>query len=172
MECEVKNCSRIVCGLMHKLCSTHYNRRLKYGDVYADVPVKKVGREMTLPKQRKILQAKTGKRYCVYCNKYKKIEEFDQSRKHMCKLCRRNIAIKNKYHVNSQDYDELLKKQKGKCALCKTRNTGNKNNFFDIDHNHRTNKIRGLLCNICNRFIIGNIEKRKISIVRLTKYLE
>ena len=53
-----------------------------------------------------------------------------------------------KYGIDNKQYNRLLKKQEGKCAIC-----GNAfKNVYDtnIDHNHETKKVRGLLCNKCN----------------------
>lgn len=44
-------------------------------------------------------------------------------------------------------YDMLFKRQYGKCAICGCKPEGRK---FAIDHDHKTDKIRGLLCFRCN----------------------
>lgn len=51
---------------------------------------------------------------------------------------------------NRHRYDLLLAEQDGHCALCPFRPFpgGRK---LDLDHNHKTMKIRGLLCHRCNR---------------------
>ena len=46
------------------------------------------------------------------------------------------------------DYELLLKKQKGVCAICGKKPSKNKR--FAIDHDHDTGLIRGLLCFRCN----------------------
>jgi hypothetical protein len=50
--------------------------------------------------------------------------------------------------VSDDDYARLLAAQGGHCALCpatpKTRR-------LHVDHDHRTGRIRGLLCHSCNR---------------------
>lgn len=50
-------------------------------------------------------------------------------------------------------YDELLAAQGGGCAVCgrlpKTRR-------LNIDHDHQTMEVRGLLCYLCNYFINRN----------------
>jgi hypothetical protein len=50
--------------------------------------------------------------------------------------------------VTPEEYDRLLAKQDGHCALCpavpKTRR-------LDTDHDHKTGQVRGLLCHRCNR---------------------
>lgn len=47
-------------------------------------------------------------------------------------------------------YDALLAAQEGRCALCpatpKTRR-------LNVDHDHRTMEVRGLLCHKCNRVL-------------------
>ena len=50
--------------------------------------------------------------------------------------------------VTPEEYDRLLAEQDGGCAIC-----GNppKTRRLHVDHNHRTAKVRGLLCFRCNR---------------------
>jgi hypothetical protein len=45
-------------------------------------------------------------------------------------------------------YTELLEAQGGCCALCGNRP---RTRALNIDHDHRTMEIRGLLCGMCNR---------------------
>ncbi len=44
----------------------------------------------------------------------------------------------------------MVKKQKGLCAIC--REVPEKKRLA-VDHCHKTGKIRGLLCNLCNMSI-------------------
>lgn len=39
-----------------------------------------------------------------------------------------------------------MKKQKNKCPICDTKIA----DTFHLDHDHKTNKVRGLLCRSCN----------------------
>lgn len=67
--------------------------------------------------------------------------------------------------------DGLIQKHGNRCALCqKPRHEFKKN--LSVDHNHRTNKIRGLLCYRCNKFMIGRqtIESLVKSLRYLVKY--
>jgi Recombination endonuclease VII len=43
------------------------------------------------------------------------------------------------------DYERLLKKQHGHCALCH-RTTGSSGKRLHMDHDHKTGRLRGLLC--------------------------
>ena len=63
--------------------------------------------------------------------------------------------FKNKYYVQTykitlEEYDKIFDSQCGKCAICGKHQSQSHRNF-DVDHDHTTNKIRGLLCNNCNQ---------------------
>jgi hypothetical protein len=53
-------------------------------------------------------------------------------------------------------YDELLEAQGGVCAIC---GRPPKNRRLAVDHNHKTGKIRGLLCWVCNLKVLGRLER-------------
>ena len=57
-----------------------------------------------------------------------------------------------RYGMTNADYEKLLLAQDGRCAICKTSETGTKK-YFDVDHNHITGKVRGLLCHVCNKYV-------------------
>lgn len=61
----------------------------------------------------------------------------------------RNNHIKSRYGITLEQYNEMFKLQEEKCLICnKHQNEFNK--AFAIDHDHKTGKIRGLLCHKCN----------------------
>jgi len=64
--------------------------------------------------------------------------------------------LRSRYGITLADYDNLLMAQDGKCAICKTTETG-KHKRFQVDHNHTSGVVRGLLCGPCNRRL-GAIE--------------
>lgn len=51
--------------------------------------------------------------------------------------------------MRSADYELMLRDQNGCCAICKTKPPKGKR--LDIDHDHSTGEVRGLLCGLCNR---------------------
>lgn len=60
----------------------------------------------------------------------------------------RNFIIKlSKLGITLEEYNNLVKIQNGKCAICLK---SEKNKKLAIDHDHKTGKIRGLLCFRCN----------------------
>ena len=67
--------------------------------------------------------------------------------------------------------DELIKLHGNNCAICKKPRSAFKNSL-SVDHNHKTNKIRGLLCYRCNKFRVGRqtIETCREVLEYLEKY--
>lgn len=59
-----------------------------------------------------------------------------------------------RFGITLEDYEQLLKRQNGGCAICEQPETAKhktgKTRRLAVDHCHKTNKIRGLLCNRCN----------------------
>lgn len=70
--------------------------------------------------------------------------------KEKVKLLDREARLRNRYGMNSEDYDALYDKQKGYCAICTTHQSLLKRALC-VDHCHKTGKIRGLLCDDCNK---------------------
>lgn len=65
--------------------------------------------------------------------------------------------LKKKYGMTEADYDALLNQQNGQCGIC--RKTPDKRRLA-VDHCHATNRVRGLLCDWCNRNL-GWFERQK-----------
>lgn len=60
----------------------------------------------------------------------------------------------SRYGITPEDYAELLVAQGNVCAVCREPETLIRKNSvcqLAIDHDHQTGRIRGLLCNNCNR---------------------
>ena len=81
--------------------------------------------------------------------------------KGLCKNCatprfkelHRNWYLKNTYGLIPQQYDKMLEWQHGVCAICQKPPRGGKK--LHVDHDHVTNRVRCLVCNHCNRILIG-----------------
>lgn len=63
----------------------------------------------------------------------------------------RSIWLKKTYGITADEYDNMLADQGGCCKLCR-RAPGKRP--LDVDHDHATGKVRGLLCNQCNRTLV------------------
>jgi hypothetical protein len=73
--------------------------------------------------------------------------------------------------MNQDVYAAMLTEQKGRCAICYTTKPSPRRDYFDIDHDHTTGQIRGLLCEVCNR-AIGLLKDDPKRFRRATEYLE
>jgi len=109
--------------------------------------------------------------------------EYYQTHKEARSVRSRNI----KYGIDSFVFDELSKQQEYKCAICGRnpyqhsvavldKRTGKPRshpyNVLNIDHDHTTGVIRGLLCSACNRaigFFGDDIERLKKAVEYLTR---
>lgn len=56
----------------------------------------------------------------------------------------------NKHGLSKEQIFDLIEKQNNKCALCAKPFQSMWGNDMHIDHDHETNKIRGILCMPCN----------------------
>lgn len=68
----------------------------------------------------------------------------------------RNYDLKKSYGIDSLYYDKLFNDQNGCCAICKihiSELNQKIKKYLCIDHDHNNGKIRGLLCDKCNRGI-------------------
>lgn len=60
--------------------------------------------------------------------------------------------LKRNYGLSKDDYYQMLDNQDGKCAICKREDSGTvTSEYLFVDHCHTTGKVRGLLCDKCNR---------------------
>ena len=113
---------------------------------------------------------------CTVCKEEKSLSEFPMRKTHrpgkpvsQCTKCRvaynktyreenkekflaveRKSKLKITYGITPEQYDVMLAKQNGKCAICSVKKPGGRTKMFFIDHCHSTGSIRGLLCMRCN----------------------
>lgn len=72
------------------------------------------------------------------------------------------------YGVSVEEYNERIEKQNNLCAICHTEDT---ERALSVDHDHKTGKIRGLLCKSCN-LGIGNLKENSKILQSAILYLE
>lgn len=54
------------------------------------------------------------------------------------------------YGISRADFQRLLDSQGGRCAICRAMPTSRYRGCLRVDHDHKTKKVRGLLCDSCN----------------------
>ena len=102
----------------------------------------------------------------ISCNR----KEYDKKRYNKVERVNR---LKN-YGIAVDDYDKMFKKQNGVCAICgkpETKISRSGVRRLSIDHNHKTGKIRGLLCCKCN-IGIGSFLESVEFLLKAIKYLK
>lgn len=62
----------------------------------------------------------------------------------------RATQLRVKFGLTIAQYDEMLEQQGGHCALCPA-TSDSQGKRLAVDHCHATSKVRGLLCDRCNR---------------------
>lgn len=74
-----------------------------------------------------------------------------------------------RYKLTEAEYSKMLHDQKGLCAMCSSPPPAGKK--LVIDHEHKTGKVRGLLCYGCNRIlhVFDTEEKLKAAYAFLKK---
>ena len=114
---------------------------------------------------------------CKKCQQWKPIDDFYKNRMYRtgyqttCKPCHHMMArewkkanpeiskkqerkykLKRHYKLTPLEWDKLFEAQGKVCALCKASDPGTKSGWH-TDHDHKTGRVRGILCFICNRHI-------------------
>lgn len=93
----------------------------------------------------------------------------ERKRKSLNPLAKKDAELKRLYGISVETYLDILGAQNGVCKIC---NNDCKTKYsLSVDHNHQTGKVRGLLCNRCNR-AIGMFEDSPHLLRSAAKYLE
>jgi len=116
-----------------------------------------------------------GYKTCVHCKKKKKKTEFFENPGHIdcfdsrCKECRRLSYVKQSHGVLENEYKSLINKQGNKCAICGNDFKNAKD--INVDHDHDTGNVRGLLCFSCNTGM-GKFKDDIVLLKKVIGYLE
>ena len=166
-----------------------FHKKSEYPDGRYPRCIECVKNKIYLPKVKHIIE---GKKECSQCKQWKCVSCFgirnnrSSGLASSCKACiklkpkvvnellRRNSELNRNYGISTKDFNELLLNQNSLCAICgiaqeelKTK----KKKFLCVDHCHKTDNIRGLLCDKCNRGIglLGDNLENLISAVEYLK---
>lgn len=92
-----------------------------------------------------------------------------ERRKITQKLWKRKNRLRALYNLTNKQFNEMLIDQCGLCAICNKQMIGYRN--CCVDHDHRTFRVRGLLCNGCNR-LLGCVDDSTDILHSAIDYLE
>lgn len=193
--CSVKDCHRP--HYCQGWCQSHYNRWKKHGDVRSDIPVESRNsrngtcrvRGCDRPIRRRLLCNAHGRRERLFGDVMAHIPLREVSNG-KCSVpgCERPYSSRSWCHFHYQpfrlykltpdDYDVLLARQGGGCAICGAAPSDKER--LHVDHDHACcparkrscgRCVRGLLCNACNH-MLGNANDDTDRLRRAIGYLE
>ena len=73
------------------------------------------------------------------------------------------------YGITPAEFFDLFEKQMGVCAICRTFPENHR--YLCVDHDHQTNKVRGLLCKNCN-LALGHLRDNAALALAAAMYLK
>jgi len=135
------------------------------------------------PRKHEDVEYLPEEKRCSKCGLIKLQSEFNfniksiDGLKNWCKDCRvkyesNGFRLENKYGITEFQYDQMIKDQNYKCIIC------GKEIKLVVDHDHKTMKIRGLLCGNCNKMLgfandnVDNLQKAIEYLNKQNKILE
>lgn len=91
----------------------------------------------------------------------------------IARRARRSAIMKSNYGITLDEYDEMISKQGGRCAICGDAFEigGNSRKRPCVDHCHRSGDVRGVLCSNCNTGI-GYFKDNPLMLASAAKYTQ
>lgn len=172
MSCSVDGCESL--PFCRGWCTKHYTRWQRHGDPIATIrrpPAPPGATEAWCSRceqakhvryfgRRSAQEGSRPKGYCRECERaylarrMESQEVRDQRRADKAKYARskrnRELRLAKLYGITLADYDAMLAAQNGLCAICSAGEPGGNANYWHVDHDHSTGRVRGLLCTRCN----------------------
>lgn len=138
-----------------------------------------------MKKRRRGTIAENGIKKCARCYQFLDVSFFANDNLTVdslcatCNNCNKDWSLRHQYGISLEEYNLIFEKQGFVCGCCGSDNPLNpkKNswNFYFVDHDHETGKVRGLLCFKCNVGIahlgddLEGIEKAKLYLEKSLK---
>lgn len=112
--------------------------------------------ELRKPRTAKLMRsAPPGLAWCAGCQSWRDPEDF-AGKVTKCRPCasaaQHATMVAKVYGLSPAEYDALLDRQGRRCAICRAKP---KSKRLAVDHDHKTNEVRGLLCSRCNHELMG-----------------
>lgn len=140
-------------------------------------------KEQPLDNYHKMTKAPDGLQYrCKDCVKESEKNRKDYHKQKMKRLRanpeyrineannKRDYRLQYFYGITEGEYLNILEEQEHKCKICDTHQRELPRRLA-VDHNHETGKVRGLLCDSCNR-ALGLFKDSVTILEEATEYLK
>lgn len=126
---------------------------------------------MNLDNLRISLEDQADKHFSArkYKGRRKKVKNWQESNTQKQKAYVKKHNLKKNYGITEEEYKNLLAKYDYRCAVCQQAE-GEPKIKLCIDHDHKTGKIRGILCSKCNA-ALGMLDDTPERIIKLFQYL-
>lgn len=113
-----------------------------------------------------------GQRWCAGCRSFVDLVDVPAGGAR-CRACASGAAhlrhVEDTYGLGPDDYAELVRRQGGKCAICRATPRTKR---LAVDHDHQTGAVRGLLCSRCNHDLLGAARDSPVLLANALAYLE
>jgi hypothetical protein len=76
----------------------------------------------------------------------------------------RDLRFRKKYNISLEDFESMKESQSGLCKICSQKRK------LVVDHCHMTSRVRGLLCNSCNK-ALGFVDDNTSILQNMIQYL-
>lgn len=78
----------------------------------------------------------------------------------------KNARLISRYGITIEMFEAILQAQGNMCPVCL-----GTDKIFCVDHNHKTLKIRGIVCNNCNLRVIGGARDHDYKLINAAEYV-
>ena len=97
--------------------------------------------------------ASRKQRICKACNSEQAREWRKQNPKKQREYAEKRGKwwLETRYGIDEVEWKRMFDAQLGRCAICDSEDPKGNHGVFHVDHCHETGKVRGLLCDTCNR---------------------
>jgi len=119
-------------------------------------------------KSRKNKKPTIGNKTCNNCKRTLPYNNFgvnNQKKDGCTNFCYTCATIKRYKDLSFEKYQEMMKKADGICCICM------RDRMLVIDHCHKTQKVRGLICSRCNANL-GVYKENKQTFENFNRYLK
>lgn len=150
-----KRCAR--CKKLKLVSDFYRNRSRKDGLQHTCKQCRKAfkaGYYRNVETQRQVV---AGKKVCRTCGEMKPLDEYlrqptnRDGRRSDCKACsiarRREYELRRRYGLTNLAWEAMFEGQGRACAICRD---GSESMGWNVDHDHKSGKVRGILCGRCN----------------------
>ena len=141
---------------------------------------------------RELIEILPIAKFCTSCKQLKGVQEFSRNDKRLelnlrcyCKQCnydrqdkwrktnpkkQKEYKLFARFGITYKDYEDMLIAQNYRCKICDTHIGNTARKVLCVDHCHKTDRIRGLLCDNCNKGL-GHFYDKPELLVKSIEYL-